>query len=100
MTEQPRALADLTIDGRPVLLQDVAARLPTCLLCGGEPVMVGCFVPHPSRVQAVLDVTEPLIGPVRPGKARAAFYALCLACAMEPTTAAAVEARLLGEAGP
>jgi hypothetical protein len=100
MTDRARAFADLTIDGRPVLLQDVAAQLPACLLCGDVPVMVGCFIPHASRVQAVLDLTEPLIGPARPGKQRVAFYALCRTCVMDPTMAAAVEARLLSEAGP
>jgi hypothetical protein len=99
VTDRARAFADLTVDGRPVRLQEVAAQLPACLLCGGAPDMIGCFVPHPSRLQAVLDVTEPLIGPVRSGKQRVAFYALCRACVMDPTTAAAVETRFLGETG-
>jgi hypothetical protein len=59
----------------------------------------GCFIPHPSRVQAVLDVTESLISPVRPEKPRVAFSALCRTCADDPTTSGAVEARRLGEAG-
>ena len=50
-------------------------------------------------VQAVLDVTEPLIGPVRPGKQRVAWSALCQTCADDPTTPTVVETRLLGEAG-
>jgi hypothetical protein len=100
MTERARPLADLTIDGRPVLLEDVAACLPACLLCGDVPVLVGCFIPDPSHVPAVVAVTEPLIGPVRPGKQRVAFYALCQACADDPTTPGAVEARLLRAEGP
>ena len=98
MPAQPADLTDLgfTIDGRPITLQDVAARLPTCTLCGGVPIFIGCFIPHAHRAQAFLHKNEPIIGPVRPGKQRVGFYALCQACGADPATAARVEAHFLG----
>jgi hypothetical protein len=99
LTADEWARLGFTRDGEPITLSQVAAHLPVCVLCGGRPDLIGCFMPHPSRVPAFLAVTEPRWGPVRAGKERVAFYALCQACADAPTTLAAVEARLLGEPG-
>jgi hypothetical protein len=96
---QDSSATGFTRDGQPVTLEQVAAQLPACLLCGRVPVLIGCFIPSPTGQRAFLDVTEPLFGPVRPGKERIVFYALCHTCADDPTTPGAVEARLLGEAG-
>ena len=99
LTADAWARLGFTRDGAPITLEQVATRLQVCLLCGGLPDLIGCFMPYPARVPAFLDVTEPRWGPVRPGKERLVCYALCAACGRPPTTLAAVEARLLGETG-
>jgi hypothetical protein len=88
-----------TRDGAPITLEQAATHLQICLVCGGRPELIGCFIPHAAHVPALLDVTEPLFGPVQPGTQRIGVYALCQPCGRAPTTLAAVEARFLGEPG-
>jgi hypothetical protein len=83
----------------PRTLEQAAARLSACLVCGGRPAWIGCFIPHASHVPAWHARTESRFGPVRPGLERLGVYALCQPCAQAPTTLAAVEARFLGETG-